>query len=322
MRIEPREEPAEGEAAPAEGDSAGHKRAKPSMEDYLAAPEPEDMRATFMADLNKMRKTGELKMARLQRDLSSADAGNKWHKSINAQLDICEDAANFLKDAERSVRGVYALVPDAIGAGLLKEGKEVPGGNLLVTELVNFKEVREAISSLNDALGVLARRSLDLGVVKMAPNAKVGYKTLEVMTGQGAIEPDVKKAMAEATVLCAKDDKDRQEKSKSTKAPGATGQQKRPLRQEPGGGWGNAHRGDNDRDHWSHREPDYRQDSAPNWGSGGSNVSMGGPRSGSQGMPAGKGGGKGGWGGGAGNACGESGHWARDCPKKSWGHGN
>ncbi len=40
-------------------------------------------------------------MERLRRDQEAGDSGNKWHKGINIQLDLHEDAGRFRKRAER-----------------------------------------------------------------------------------------------------------------------------------------------------------------------------------------------------------------------------
>jgi hypothetical protein len=257
----------------------------------------------------------------VHRDVQATDAGNKWHKAINAQLDICEDAIECLKEAERSLRGVYALVPNGEGAALLREGQPVPGDKLAVTELTEFPEVKSALEAMNEATAGLAKRSADLGVVKMAPSAKIGYKALDMMATAGAVKPDVKKALDEAKTLVEREEKDRKGKAEGSKGTNSNNQNKRPYGQEPGGGWGRSAsqggKGWGDR-----REPEFRNDSSQGgWGSGGSNSTMGAPRSGSQGMAPGKGGGKG-WGDGSCNKCGSMGHWARDCPRGGWGQGN
>ena len=320
-------EPVNGTAAEAASQPAeGSEKVAPPlygvpMSEYLKEGDTDEYRETFTKAIDKVRSEAAKDMARMQRDMRAAEAGNKWHKAINAQLDICEDAIDCLKEAEKSLRGVYALVPNAKGTALLREDEPVSAEDLTVTELVEFKAVKSALEALNEATAGLAKRSADLGVVKMALSAKVGYKALDMMATAGAVKPDVKKALDEAKTLVEREEKERKSKMKEDKGnTGSQGQHKRPYGQE--GGWGrNTSQGG--WKGWGDRhEPTYRNDSAQGgWGSGGSGSTMGAPRAGSQGMASGKGGGKG-WGDGSCNKCGAMGHWARDCPRGGWGQGD
>ena len=109
----------DGAAAEAEGQPAeGSEKVAPPlygvpMSEYLKEGEKDEYRETFTKAIDKVRAQSAKDMARMQRDMRAAEAGNKWHKAINAQLDICEDAIDCLKDAKKSLRGVYALVPNA-----------------------------------------------------------------------------------------------------------------------------------------------------------------------------------------------------------------
>ena len=107
---EPRNDTAaEAEGQPAEGSA---REAPPlygvSMHEYLEEGNKDEYRETFTKEISKVRLQAAKDMARMQRDMRASEAGNKWHKAINAQLDICEDAIDCLKEAEkiapRSVR--------------------------------------------------------------------------------------------------------------------------------------------------------------------------------------------------------------------------
>ena len=123
----------------------------------------------------------------------------------------------------------------------LREDKPVPAEGLTVTELVEFPAVKAALDAVNEATAGLAKRSADLGVVKMAPSAKVGYRALDMMATAGAVKPDVRKALDEAKTLVEREEKERKSKGKEDKGhTGSHGQHKRPYAQE-GGCMGSKH---------------------------------------------------------------------------------
>ena len=165
--------------------------------------------------------------------------------------------------------------------------------------------VKDAILDVGMAQGLLAKRSNELVVVRNAPSAKVGYRTLDIMANAGNLSPGADKALKEAIRVIEEEEKEaKKRKEGRDKKPWGAAAAK-PERRE--GGWG--------------REP--YQPPEPlrgGWGGGDDRQSRSNhsspaqPRGGSQGMPFSGGKGGGGKGNeGACNICGEYGHWAREC---------
>ena len=246
-------------------------------------------------------------MERVRRDAEADSKGNKWHKGINAQLDLFHDTGAALKRAERKLRLAYGLtIPSGEMRASFLEGGPISYDDMSAVPLAEHDAVKAALAELDNAQGLLAVRSKELIVVKNAPSAKTGYKTLDIMASTGNLAPAADKALKEAIRVVEEEDKEYKSKAaeKKTKVWG-----QRPQHQPAGGGWGSQSyrdqgydRRQSDRD-WVPREQSYSNNSSPAP-----------PRSGSQNMPYGGKGGKGN--GGSCNACGEFGHWAASCPGK------
>ena len=161
------------------------------------------------------------------------------------------------------------------------------------------------IKDLDSASSLLAKRSLELSVVRNAPSAKVGYRTLDIMANAGNLSPGADKALKEAIRMVEEEEKEGKKKK--------LGLEKKPMARP----WGP--RPEREQGGWGQMEFQQPEPSRGGWGddrqSRSNHSSPAQARPGSQGMAysGGKGGGKGGRDDGTCNACGEYGHWARDC---------
>ena len=61
------------------------------------------VRNDFKESLAQQAEQHERCMERLRRDADAGEQGNKWHKGINIQLDLHEDAGRHLKRAEEKI---------------------------------------------------------------------------------------------------------------------------------------------------------------------------------------------------------------------------
>mgnify|MGYP000169669689 CR=1 FL=1 len=212
-------------------------------------------------------------------------------------------------------------MPTASGREALLDGKKIGLEDFQPMGLKVFPGIEDVVSDLDNASSLLAKRSQELTVVRNAPSAKIGYRTLDIMANAGNLSPGADKALKEATRLVEEEDREiRKKKEQGDKKQ----QHQKPWvarvdRQQ--GGWGA-------RESYPPPEPSRGgwgvEPSRGGWGDDrqfrSNHNSPAQARPGSQGMPyaGGRGGGKGGEG--TCNACGEYGHWARDCKfrRNSW----
>jgi HEPN domain-containing protein len=137
-------------------------------------------------------------MERMRRDQEAGDSWNNWQKGINLQLDLFEDAGRFLKRAEDIISRVRLAMPKASAREALLEGKKIGLDDFEPIGLKVFPGIKELVSDLGSASSLLAKRSLELTVVRNAPSAKVGYRTLDIMANAGSLSPGADKALKEA----------------------------------------------------------------------------------------------------------------------------
>ena len=137
-------------------------------------------------------------MERMRRDQEAGDSRNNWQKGINLQLDLFEDAGRFLKRAEDIISRVRLAMPKASAREALLEGKKIGLDDFEPIGLKVFPGIKELVSDLGSASSLLAKRSLELTVVRNAPSAKVGYRTLDIMANAGSLSPGADKALKEA----------------------------------------------------------------------------------------------------------------------------
>ena len=88
------------------------------------------------------------KVRRLRRDADAGEQGNKWHKGINIQLDLHEDAGRHLKRAEEKISRVLLAVPSALAREALLEGKQIRLDDFELMGLKAFPAVEDAISEM------------------------------------------------------------------------------------------------------------------------------------------------------------------------------
>ncbi len=293
------------ELEPAEGESAGDEVKTLLLEQSGKGDCIDRIRLDFQESLAQQSEHHGRCMERMKRDQESGEQGNKWHKSINIQLDLHEDAGRFLKRAEERITRVRLAVPTALARETLLTGGKIGIEDFEPMGLKVLSGVKDAIMDVGMAQGLLAKRSNELVVVRNAPSAKVGYRTLDIMANAGNLSPGADKALKEAIRVIEEEEKEaKKRKEGRDKKPWGAAAAK-PERRE--GGWG--------------REP--YQPPEPlrgGWGGGDDRQSRSNhsspaqPRGGSQGMPFSGGKGGGGKGNeGACNICGEYGHWAREC---------
>jgi hypothetical protein len=300
------------EGAPAEGAAALTVRDL-VMEQCGKTDGLEKVRNDFKESLAQHTEQHERCMERMRRDADAGEQGNKWHKGINIQLDLHEDAGRHLKRAEEKISRVLLAVPTALAREALLEGKQIGLGDFELMGLKALPGVKDAVSEMGLASGLLGKRSHELTVVRNAPSAKVGYRTLDIMANAGNLSPGADKALKEAIRLVEEEEKEAKKKKEVFK------EKQQPKawapRAERQGGWGST-----PREQWQQPEPQRG-----GWGedrqSRSNHSSPAQARGGSQGMPWSGGKGSGGKGGGEGscNACGEYGHWARDCRSRRSG---
>ncbi len=131
-----------------------------------------------------------------------------------------KDAERHLKRCERLLRGALIATPEVIAVNSLLSGDSVEMGDLEVSRVSAMPDVASALDSLDRASELLAKRSLELTVVKMAPSAKTGYKTLEIMANAGSISPGADKALKEAIKMVEEEEKESKKKTESAKTGG------------------------------------------------------------------------------------------------------
>jgi hypothetical protein len=269
----------------------------------------------FRKELQAQKDASDKNVARMRRDQEATADGNKWHKTVNLQIDVLEDALEHIKSAERGIRSILVLMPTKASTAVLLAAGSIKIEGLEVEPLRALLGVDDILRDVASSQEILAKRLLQLQIVRSADNAQLGYRALEVMASYGAIDPGSEKALKEAARQIEQEDKERKSK-KASKAPYRSGTyQDRPWGGDSApkrGGWGshaqNTTQREPERGSASDREfagawNDYRRDPAP-------------PRGGSQSMAPnsysrGKGASRG-------NSeqchqCGRMGHWQHDC---------
>lgn len=268
----------------------------------------EEISNGFKGSIARMREDNARTVDRIKRDNVSSEAGKKWHRAINIQLDIHEDVTRFLKALERGLREAEIIGVTEDGIVKLIAGAPIGVEELCVITLTSLPDVVPVIKELNGALEIVSKRSLELSVVKSAPDSRTGYKALDLMSNVGSLSVCADKCLKEAIRINEEEDR----ASKKSK----TSNKSYPPRSESNPrGWGGS----------ANNKPGYQggyqgrsYDREPEWErreTFSNNSSPGPPRGGSQSMPYGGKGGKGG-NDGACNVCHEMGHWARHCPRK------
>jgi len=275
----------------------------------------ERIRADFQESLAQQSEQHARCMERLRRDQEAGDSGNKWHKGINIQLDLHEDAGRFLKRAEDRISRIRLAMPTALARELLLEGKKIGLDDFEPMGLKVFPVIKDVVSDLDNTSSLLAKRSQELTVVRNAPSAKVGYRTLDIMANAGNLSPGADKALKEAIRVVEEEERETRKKKEAGEKRQQQQQHQKPWAVRPDrqqGGWGARE---------SYPPP---ESSRGGWGddrqSRSNHSSPAQARPGSQGMPYSGGKGGGGKGNeGMCNACGEYGHWARDCKLRRFG---
>ena len=161
------------EPAPAPAPAAGAPPEKSAKELFLELSGKSDgierVRADFQESLQQQANQHARCMERLRRDQEAGDAGNKWHKGINIQLDLHEDAGRFLKRAEERISRVRLAMPTASGREALLDGKKIGLEDFQPMGLKVFPGIEDVVSDLDNASSLLAKRSQELTVVRNAP---------------------------------------------------------------------------------------------------------------------------------------------------------
>ncbi len=222
---------------PAAGEGAGQGVKELLMEQSGKGDCIDRIRADFQESLTQQSEHHTRCMERLKRDQESGEQGNKWHKGINIQLDLHEDAGRFLKRAEEKIARVRLAVPTALARETLLAGGKIGIEDFEPMGLKVLADVKDAVMDVGMAQGLLAKRSNELVVVRNAPSAKVGYRTLDIMANAGNLSPGADKALKEATRLVEEEENEiRKKKEGKEKKPWGAATGVKPERRE--GGWG------------------------------------------------------------------------------------
>ena len=161
----------------------------------------EKIRADFRESLAQQSEQHERCLERMRRDQGADEQGHQWRKGINNQLDLHEDVSRFLNRAEEKISRVLLALPSAAAREALLEGRKIGLEDFGPIGLKVLPGVKDAVMDLGMASSLLAKRSLELSVVRSAPSEKVGYRTLDVIANVGNLSPRVDKALKEAIRL-------------------------------------------------------------------------------------------------------------------------
>ena len=148
-------------------------------------PTPTELRAFLTDKMESETKKQKTELDRLRRDQQADTQGHKWHKGVNAQLDLYADVGAAIKRCEHLLRASQLALPSGAAVTKLVEGDGITMDELEVIDITEIDAVKTALAELDKAQEILAVRSRELGVVKNAPTAKAGYRTLDIMATAG-----------------------------------------------------------------------------------------------------------------------------------------